>query len=79
MVREGVGTDTTQTTKITAIETAIGSNTSGKETGIYKDIKDANTDINEIYAIIGDESDPAVGTIIARIIALEEAANGGEK
>jgi len=51
-------------TDIAAIKEAIGSSTSGKESGFYKDIKDINT-------AIGDASSPAEGTILARLAALE--------
>ena len=51
------------------IETAIGSSTSGSETGIHKDIVDINT-------AIGD--DATANTILGRIKALEDAAKGGD-
>jgi len=73
-------------TDIAAIKEAIGSSTSGKESGFYKDIKDINTeigvatsgsetglhkDVADINAAIGDSSSPAEGTILARLAALE--------
>ena len=50
--------------KTNDLETAIGSATSGSESGIHKDIADINS-------AIGDES--TEGTILARIKALEDA------
>ena len=49
------------------IETAIGDNTTGDETGIYKAIAD-------LVAAIGDEN--TSGTILYRIKVLETTANG---
>lgn len=96
-VRELTGDDASQSAKITALESAvgkddttagglkkrcadietnIGSSTSGSESGIHKDIKDINT-------AIGDPADPAEGTILARLYALEHppaqqnSGNGG--
>ena len=84
-VRENIGTtDVNQGTKITALETAVGSNTSGSETGIYKDIKDIKADIGasdaaglkkrckDLETAIGDEDTAA--SILGRIKALEDAA-----
>ncbi len=82
-VKELTGDDATQATQIAALETAIGKSTSGSETGFYKDIKDIKGDIGasdsaglkkrckDIETAIGDASDPAEGTILARLYALE--------
>ena len=51
-------------TKVTALETAVGDDAAGEETGIYKDIAD-------LVAAIGDESTAA--SILGRIKALEDA------
>lgn len=68
MVREGVGTDSTQTTKIAALESAIGASdtTAGSLKKRCKDLETA----------IGDESTAA--SILGRIKALEDAASGGD-
>ena len=67
-IKAAIGTDDTTAgglkKRCADIETAIGASTSGSETGLHKDIKDINT-------AIGDPADPAEGTILARLAALE--------
>ena len=58
---EGADIGTLQT-DVTALKSAVGSSTSGSESGIYKDIKDINT-------AIGD--DDTAASICGRIKALE--------
>ena len=67
-----VGTDDTTAgglkKRCKTIETAIGDNTTGEETGIYKDIAD-------LVAAIGDEDTAA--SILGRIKALEDKQPSG--
>ena len=60
----GSSTDSSQSEKIEALETAIGSATGDNAGGLAKDVADINT-------AIGDAS--TEGTILARIKALEDA------
>ena len=78
-VIEAEGYDDTEIQgKVSALETAVGDATGG----IVKDIADINTeigdaeggivkDIADINTAIGDPTDPAEGTILARLYALE--------
>ena len=86
IVRESVGTDTSQSTDITSIKTAIGKASGQGAGGILKDVADLKSDIGasdstngslkkrckQIENAIGDES--TEGTILYRIKALETAA-----
>ena len=67
MVREGAGTDSTQSTKITALESAIGASDTA-DGSLKKRCKDLET-------AIGSES--TANSILGRIKALEDAANTG--
>ena len=60
----GSSTDSSQSEKIEALETAIGSATGDNAGGLAKDVADINT-------AIGDAS--TEGTILARLKALEDA------
>ena len=62
----GSSTDSSQSEKIEALETAIGSATGDNAGGLAKDVADINT-------AIGDAS--TEGTILARLKALEDAQN----
>ena len=70
---EGSSEDTTLSTKVSALETAIGKASGEGAGGIAKDVADAQTDITAINTAIGDAS--TEGTILARIKALEDAQN----
>ena len=59
-------TDTSQGSRITALETAVGSATGDDASGLAKDVADIST-------AIGDAN--TEGTILARIKALEDAQN----
>ena len=65
-VGSGSSTDSSQSEKIEALETAIGSATGDNAGGLAKDVADINT-------AIGDAS--TEGTILARLKALEDAQN----
>lgn len=58
-------------TKIKALETAIGKASGTGASGILKDVKD-------IQDTIGDPTDPAEGTIEARLQALENPTTQGD-
>lgn len=61
---EGSGEDTTLSTKVSALETAIGKASGEGAGGISKDVAD-------VKSAIGDAS--TEGTILARLKALEDA------
>lgn len=61
---EGSSEDTTLSTKVSALETAIGKASGEGAGGIAKDVAD-------VKSAIGDES--TKGTILARLKALEDA------
>ena len=63
---EGSSEDTTLSTKVSALETAIGKASGEGAGGISKDVAD-------VKSAIGDAS--TEGTILARIKALEDANN----
>lgn len=65
----GSSTDSSQSEKIEALETAIGSATGDNAGGLAKDVADINT-------AIGDAS--TEGTILARLKALEDAQTPSE-
>lgn len=69
-VKELTGDDATQASQIQALQAAVGS----KDTdagSLKKRCKDIETDVTAIETAIGDASDPAEGTILARLYALE--------
>jgi len=73
-VKELTGDDATQTTKIAALEAAVGS----KDTdagSLKKRCADIEADVTAIETAIGDEDTAA--SILGRIKALEDAANTG--
>ncbi len=90
LVRDGVTTDSTQTSDIEALETIVGDS----DAGLVKDVADAQEDItalettvgdsdaglvkdiSDITAAIGDEE--TADTILYRIKALEDAATSTE-
>ena len=74
LVRTIAGDDTSQSTRIAALESAVGSKDSDAGS-LKKRCKDIETDVTAIETAIGDASDPAEGTILARLAALE-AKNG---
>ena len=77
-VKELTGDDATQASQIQALQTAVGD----KDTdagSLKKRCKDIETDVTAINTAIGDPADPAEGTILARLYALEHppANNSG--
>ena len=85
-------TDTSQGSRITALETAVGSATGDNAGGIAKDVKDVKDaigtatgdnasglakDVADISTAIGDAN--TEGTILARIKALEDAQTPSEQ
>ena len=70
MVRTLAGDDTSQASRIAALESAVGS--ADTDSGsLKKRCKDIETDVTAVETAIGDASDPAEGTILYRLYQLE--------
>ena len=69
-VRELTGDDATQATQIAALQADVGASDTA-DGSLKKRCKTIETDVAGIDAAIGDPDNPAEGTILARLYALE--------
>ena len=69
-VKELTGDDATQATQIAALQADVGASDT-TDGSLKKRCKTIETDVTAINTAIGDPADPAEGTILARLYALE--------